>query len=216
MGAAAAIARPRAGRYVPLVLVRCPDCSAAQDARPGGEVLCPACMVTFMAPWIAAPRARWRIARGSDVDAAIWSPFAVREALYTGALDAHARVWEVEEDASASGAPADPARWPWIGSVPEFGAVLRVRGVPLGPEDGARRLATLAETRRRVRIVETSAPAREPVPSAEATTDPAPTPRAPALRVLTTDAPSRPVPAGLVIGGTVLLVALGMWLFLSA
>jgi hypothetical protein len=172
-------------------------------------------MGTFMAPWIAAPRARWRIARGGDVDPATWSPFAVREALYTGALDAHARVWEVEEGASASGSPADPTRWPWIGSVPEFGAVLRIRGVPLGPEDGARRLATLAEARKRVRIVETAAPAREPAPP-EATPSPAHAPRAPTLRVLETNAPRRPVPAGLVIGGTVLLVALAMWLFLSA
>jgi hypothetical protein len=36
------------------------------------------------------------------------------------------------------------------------------------------------------------------------------------VRVLDAPAPSRPVPAGLVIGGTVLLVALAMWLFLSA
>ena len=149
-GTDAAIARPRSRRYVPKVLVRCPECSAAQDARPGGEVLCPACMGTYMAPWIASPRARWRVARGDEVEPEAWSPFAVREALYTGTLDAHARVWELEEGEPDT-APADQNRWPCVGSVPEFGAVLRVRGLPLGPEDGARRLATIAEVRKRVR-----------------------------------------------------------------
>jgi hypothetical protein len=189
----------------------------------------------FMAPWSAGPGARWRVARGDAVDPAVWSPFAVREALYTGALDLHARVWAIEDEAPPDAHPADLSRWPHVGSVPEFGAVLRVRGLPLGPEDGARRLATPAEARKRVRITETApAPTVDPGDDASpagSTAHPAtptkasgPTPgtsRPPGgatrtVRVLDAPAPSRPVPAGLVIGGTVLLVALAMWLFLSA
>jgi hypothetical protein len=188
-------------------------------------------MGTYMAPWIASPRARWRVARGEAVEPDAWSPFAVREALYTGALDAHARVWELE-DGEPDTAPADRSRWPCVGSVPEFGAVLRVRGLPIGPEDGARRLATIAEARKRVRIVDTSAapgadapiradgahttPTERPDGPTRRGPDPAPAQSPPAVRVLTAPTQGRPVPAGVIIGGTVLFVALAMWLFLSA
>jgi hypothetical protein len=190
-------------------------------------------MGTYMAPWIASPRARWCVARGAAVEPEAWSPFAVREALYTGTLDAHARVWELEEGEPDT-APADRSRWPCVGSVPEFGAVLRVRGLPLGPEDGARRLATVAEARKRVRIVETSAapvaevqtrtdgahptpperPDRQTGPRPR--TDPAPGPNPATVRMLAAPAPGRPLPAGVIIGGAVLLVTFAMWLFLSA
>jgi hypothetical protein len=125
-------------------------------------------MVAFVAPWLLEGAIRWRVAVAQEASPAR-SPFAVREGLYTGAIPAHARVWGLAADDLTEAAPP-LEEWPLVGSVPAFAGVLRVRGLPLGPVDGARRLALVAAARPRVRVRDSAPPAptpEAPDPSAE-------------------------------------------------
>lgn len=222
-------------------------------------------MTAFVAPWLLEGAIRWRVALTHEASVPR-SPFAIREGLYTGAIPPHARVWGMSVEEGTDSCP--PIQdWPLVGSVPAFAGVLRVRGLPLGPVDGARRLAVIAGARQRVRVVDSravapesasaageraapadarpapvtpvrggpTAPASVAVRPVGARSAPSPSsgpvpasswpagPRAvrgpdgppPQVKLLGGAAPRRPLPPGLLLGGSVGLVALLVAWFLS-
>jgi hypothetical protein len=92
-------------------------------------MVCPACMTPFLVPSAAKAVRAFDVQPGGDAVTYGMSRYAIREAIYTGALTASARVRH------------DGGRWELIGGLPEFASVFRLLGGDLAPMAGTRKLA---------------------------------------------------------------------------
>ncbi len=122
-------------------------------------------MAAFVVPWSPPENARWWVEGNATGPVSV---HAVREGIYTGTIAPDARVWACRVEEVEHG-PPPVDQWPLASSVSAFAGVLRVRGVALGPVDGARRLAAPVEARPQLMVrLAASIPAAEPEPEAPA------------------------------------------------
>jgi hypothetical protein len=135
--------------------VDCPECGARLTGTPGAEMVCPACMTPFLVPTLGRAVRVFDVQPSGDAVVHALPRHAIREAIYTGRLDATTQVRH------------DGGPWELIGGYPEFAAVFRLLGGDLAPMAGTRKLAGWgrgATGRRPLDIDEPTAPSRTGTP----------------------------------------------------
>lgn len=133
--------------------VACPDCTNPIEAEPGEEVVCPACMATFMAPQADQVPRRFDVHFPDGSVLSRQSSYAVREAIYTGTIPITARL---RPDVGSRDLVPVYA-YPW------FGQIYALLGVEPPAHAGTRRIAGWVGVKKAA-----AAPSKAPAPTARA------------------------------------------------
>ncbi len=167
--------------------VACPDCTNPLEANPGEEVVCPACFTRFEAPSAAQVPHRFDVYFPDGTVLPRQSMYAVREGIYAGRIPITSRL---RPDVGAEEL-VPVYGFPW------FAQIYALLGVEPPASAGTRRIAGWQG----IRKGKAEPPGKKSSPRGKAAADP--------------NAPPKPAPPILLIGGVVAIAVLGVAIVVS-